>query len=173
MQPPQKYQPLRDEHARATQESASQKAQTKAPEPAKGADAQKEPEPTRPNQIRASSGRLADSGGMEAQQALANDLLKQNRANVAMNQSAQPVRAEKQSGKDRLASDLSEAKEGRAAVNQERDAGHASAAQGQQKDNAPAAPEKQSAKERLAADLKEAKENGPAPEQGHDRGRSR
>ena len=113
----------------------------------KRAEAQPEPQPTRPNQVRASSGRLADSGGMEAQQALANDLLKQNRANVAMNQSAQPVRAEKQSGKDRLAADLAEAKEGRAAVNQERDAGHAPAAQGQQKDNAPAAPEKQSGKE--------------------------
>ncbi len=80
---------------------------------------------------------------------------------------------EKQSGKDLLAADLSEAKAGQAATRQERDADRAPAAQGQQKDNARAAPEKQSGKDRLVADLKEAKESAPAPEQGHDRGRSR
>jgi hypothetical protein len=172
LQPPRNYQSLRDEHARATQESAPQKAQAKAPEPAKGAEAQPEPQPYRP-QVRPSTGRVTDSGGRVAQEELANDLHKQNLANAALRQRAQPVTAEQQSGKDRLAADLSEAKEGRVTVNQERDADHAPPANAQQKDNARAAPEKQGGKERLAADLKEAKESAPAPEQGHDRGRSR
>ena len=172
MQPPRNYQPLRDEQARATQEPAPQKAQTKAPEPAKAAEAQPEPQPYRP-QVRPATGRLTDSGGMAEQQALANDLMKQNRAIAARGQSPQPVTAEQHSGKDRLAADLKQAKEGRATANQERDAGHAPAAEGQQKDNARAAPEKQSGKERLAADLKRAKESAPAREAGQDRGRSR
>lgn len=171
MQPPRNYQPLREEHARATQELTPQAEKQEAP--SRKPDAQQEPEPTRPNQVRASSGRLADSGGMEAQQALANDLLKQSRADASTRHSTQPETAEQQSGKDRLAADLKEAKEGMATVNQERDAGHAQSAKGQQKHNAPAASEKLSGKERLTADFAEAKESAPVPEQGHDTGRSR
>jgi hypothetical protein len=172
LQPPQKYQPLRDDHARAAKESVPKPEKQEAP--SRAPDAQQEPQPHRSDQLRASTGRATDSGGMVAQQALANDLIKQNRATAPAMQTAPPVAAaEKLKGKDRLAADLAKAKQGRAAVNQERDTGQAPPAKGEQKDNPPAAAEKQSGKDRLAADLARAKEGASARQQGRGQGRSR
>ena len=129
---------------------------------------------SRPTQIR-SPGWTADQQMDRQQESAAryNNWLNQNHANRDAAQKVPMQQLEKQSGKDLLAADLSEAKEGRPAVNQQRDAGHAPPAQGQQKDNARAAPEKHSGKDRLAADLKGAKESPSVPPQGRDGGRSR
>jgi len=172
LQPPQKYQPLRDDHARVAKESAPKAEQQEAP--SRAPDAEQKPPPQRSDQVRASTGRATDSGGMVAQQALANDFIRQNRAAAPATQSAPPVAtAEKLKGKALFAADLAEAKQARAAVNQQRDTGQAPPAKGEPKDKAPAAAEKPSGKELFAADLKEAKQGALAPQQGRGQGRSR
>ena len=110
MQPPQKYQPLRDEHARAAKESAPNAEKQEPPGPA--LDAEQYPGPTRPTEI-PSPGWTADPR-MDRQQELAarfHNWLNRNHANRDAAQQLPMQQLEKQGGKDLLASDLSEAKE--------------------------------------------------------------
>lgn len=185
MQPPQKYQPLRDEHARVAKESAPQAEKQEAP--SRAPDAEQEPQPHRPEQVRGPSPGWTESQRIEDVQGAAvrydkwlnADLTSRNTHEAEHQLQSRPSQAEhaseqeKSSGKALFAADLARAKDGGAAVNRERDTGNAPPAQGEQKDNAPAAAEKQSGKELFAADLKEATESAPAPEQGRDHGRSR
>jgi hypothetical protein len=114
LQPPRNYQALLGENARAP-EPASQVEKQEAP--SRTGDTGKEPEPHRPEQA-PSIGRVTDSGGMVAQHALANDLMKQNRANAALREGAQPDMSanspsstEQKSDKAQLAADLKDARE--------------------------------------------------------------
>jgi hypothetical protein len=123
LQPPQKYQPLRDEHARVAKESALKAEKQEAPSPAP--DAEQEPEPTRPTQIRSSSPGWTESSKIEDVQAAAVRYDKWLNANLANrdttpaehqlqnrpNQAEHASEQEKSSGKDLPAADLAEAKE--------------------------------------------------------------
>jgi hypothetical protein len=109
LQPPQKYQPLRDDHARVAKESAPKAEKQEAPSPAP--DAEQEPEPHRPERVHPLTGRVTDSGGMQPQHALMNDLMEQHRAIAASGQNSQAETAEKIKGKDVPVADLAEAKE--------------------------------------------------------------
>jgi hypothetical protein len=110
LQPPQKYQPLRDEHARVAKESASKAEKQEAPSPA--LDAEQEPGPTRPTEIR-SPGWTADPRMDRQQESAAryHNWLNQNHANRDAAQQLPMQQLEKQSGKDLPAADLAEAKE--------------------------------------------------------------
>jgi hypothetical protein len=110
LQPPQKYQPLRDEHARMAKESALNAEKQETPSPAP--DAEQEPGPTRPTEIH-SPGWTVDQQ-MDRQQESAvryNNWLNQNHANRDTAQQLPMEQLEKQGGKDLLAADLTEAKE--------------------------------------------------------------
>lgn len=108
---------------------------------------------------------MTDSGGMEAQQQLANDLMKQHRAEGATRQGADTATETRPSGKDVLDADLAEAKQGRADGNQERETGQGKPAAAASREGA--------GKDTTAADLKEAKESTQAHEPARDSGRSR
>jgi hypothetical protein len=177
LQPPRNYQPLRAEKVRAPQEPASHVEREEAPSRALGTG--QEPEPHRPEQVRVSTGRMTDSGGMEAQQALANDLMKQNRANASIRQEARPdmpassPSAVHKSDKEQVAADLKEARASTSASAQARDQSRSRAA-----DKPAAQPDASTSREgrgkaALAADLKDASENTPSQEQARDQSRSR
>lgn len=148
---PRNYQALRVENTGPSQQPKVEKQEPTG----------QGPQPHRPGQVRPSTGRVTDSGGMEAQQALANDLMHQNRAN-ASRQGAQTAAM----GKDHLAADLQAAKE----------SGQVAARLGPSRNGA--APQagtqgKLSGKELLAADLKAAKDTTNEMQQARDPSRSR
>jgi hypothetical protein len=177
LQPPRNYQALHAANLRAPQEPASHVEKQEAPSRALGTG--QKPEPHRPEQVRVSTGRMTDSGGMEAQQALANDLMKQNRANASIRQEARPdmsassPSAVQKNDKGQLGADLKEARESTSASVQARDQSRAPDA-----DKAAAQPDASTSRERtgkaaLAADLKDAKDNAPSQQQARDQSRSR
>ena len=177
MQTPRNDQALRADYVRASQESAPHADKQEA----RGhtSDTAQEPQPHRPEQVRATTGRVTDSGGMEAQQALANDLMKQNHANASIRQGAQPdmsansPSAEQKGDKAQLSADLKNARESASSPAQGRDESQAHPA-----DNAPAQRDASisgegASKAALAADLKDARENTHAQEQARDPSPSR
>ena len=167
MQPPQKYQPLRDAHARVAEEAAGKTDQSKPSEQAKDASAEKEPEPTRPTHMYRPSVQYPGTGGREPMETAALEDVKQR--HMARQQSD-----EKPSGKEALAADMNEARDAVAGSREKEPA--LTQEHVQQQTNAgghSTAPVPRSGNDLLAADLKEAKENVTSRQQPHDPGRSR
>lgn len=177
MKPPRDYQALRDEHANVPARSQSQQDQAQVPRQPEVDNAQSEPEPSRPNQVRAPSPGWTDSPQMDKQQAAAINYNNWANANVAERRGAQANLAantpehdatldkaeEKLTSKGRLAADLQAAREVGAQKGPDRDA------------STPEVPQQErlSGKALLAEDLKAAKENANETNQSHDPGRSR
>lgn len=179
LKPPRDYQALRDEHANAAGQSPSQEDQAKAPRQPEG-EIQPEPEPTRPNQVRAPSPRWTDSGRMDAQETSAIHYHNWVNTNATEKQGARPdlsanilereaalqergKATEQLTSKDRLAADLQEAKEGGRQQDPVRNASPPDAAK----------QEKTGGKAALAEDLKAAKESAKEADQSRDTSRSR
>ena len=117
LKPPRNYQTLHDEHAHVAGQSSSQQDQARVPGQPEADNAQSEPEPTRPTQVRAPSPGWTDSPKMEHHFASAAEFDNWLNASATARQASRPDQSaglpghEAAAEKVRLAGDLQAAKE--------------------------------------------------------------